>query len=88
MPDYKKMYFELAAKVAGAIDDLIEAQRQGEESYITDELPNFHIAELSAEYGEASDCEEPCLFNADQPFLQVVGAFGQADTQASGTENG
>ena len=34
MPDYKKMYFELAAKVADAIDLLIEAQRRGEDSYI------------------------------------------------------
>lgn len=34
MPDYRKMYFELAAKVAGAIDLLLEAQQQSEEDYM------------------------------------------------------
>jgi len=34
MPDYKKMYFELAAKVADAIDILIEAQQNGESDYV------------------------------------------------------
>lgn len=37
MPDYKKMYFQLAAKVADAIELLIAAQKQGEESYILDD---------------------------------------------------
>jgi hypothetical protein len=37
MPDYKKMYFSLAAKVADAIDLLSEAQQQGENDYIEDE---------------------------------------------------
>ena len=31
MPDYKRMYFQLAAKVADVIDILIEAQQRGEE---------------------------------------------------------
>ena len=30
MPDYKRMYFQLAAKVADAIEILIEAQQRGE----------------------------------------------------------
>jgi hypothetical protein len=37
MPDYKKMYFELAAKVADAVDLLIAAQRDAEEQYISEE---------------------------------------------------
>ena len=37
MPDYKTMYFKLAAKVADAVELLIDAQKQGEESYISDE---------------------------------------------------
>lgn len=34
MPDYKAMYFELAAQVANAIELLIKAQQTGEEAYI------------------------------------------------------
>ena len=33
MPNYKQMYFDLAGKVADAIDLLVEAQREGEEQY-------------------------------------------------------
>lgn len=36
MPDYKSMYFELAAKVADATDLLIKAQQKGEDAYIDD----------------------------------------------------
>lgn len=34
MPDYKTMYFNLAASVADAIELLQTAQQQGEEAYI------------------------------------------------------
>ena len=34
MPDYKKMYFQLAAKVENAVDILVEAQQLGENDYI------------------------------------------------------
>ena len=34
MANYKKMYFNLAAKVSDAIDLLIKAQQEGEETYI------------------------------------------------------
>ena len=34
MPDYKAMYFRLAASVASAVALLEKAQRQGEDSYI------------------------------------------------------
>lgn len=39
MPDYEKMYFQLAARVADAIDMLVEAQQKGEDDYIEDNLP-------------------------------------------------
>jgi len=38
MPDYKTMYFELAAKVADVIEILIAAQQQGENRYIENEI--------------------------------------------------
>ncbi|MDR0906776.1 MAG: hypothetical protein LBN00_11520 [Oscillospiraceae bacterium] len=38
MPDYKKMYFELAAKVADAIDLLVTAQQNAEEQYISESV--------------------------------------------------
>jgi len=34
MPDYKKLYFSLAAKVADIIELLIKAQQECEEIYI------------------------------------------------------
>ena len=37
MPDYKAMYFQLAAKVADAVELLITAQQQGENAYIEGE---------------------------------------------------
>ncbi|MDR0916179.1 MAG: hypothetical protein LBN02_03200 [Oscillospiraceae bacterium] len=36
MPDFEKMYYELAAKVADAIDLLITAQQRGEDEYVED----------------------------------------------------
>ncbi len=39
MPDYKEMYFQLAAKVANAVDILVEAQQQGEYDYSKEESP-------------------------------------------------
>lgn len=37
MPDFQKMYFELAGKVADAIYLLIAAQQQAEDTYIESE---------------------------------------------------
>ena len=34
MPDYKEMYFQLAARVADAIELLTAAQQAGEDCYI------------------------------------------------------
>ncbi len=39
MPDYKEMYFQLAAKVANAVDILVEAQQQGEDVFTEEEPP-------------------------------------------------
>ena len=39
MPDYKKMYFELAGKVADAVEFLIAAQRNGENRFMEDVEP-------------------------------------------------
>lgn len=33
MPDYKAMYFQMAAKVADAVELLIQAQQNGENAY-------------------------------------------------------
>ena len=35
MPDYKTMYFQLAARLCDAADLLTDAMRQGEEAYIS-----------------------------------------------------
>lgn len=37
MVNYKTMYFELARRVADAIDLLIKAQQDGEEAFLEDE---------------------------------------------------
>ena len=34
MPDYKRMYFALAAKVSDAVNILVAAQQQGEDEYV------------------------------------------------------
>lgn len=41
MPNYKKMYFELAGKVADAADLLIKAQQAGEEDYISENIESL-----------------------------------------------
>nr|WP_319489771.1 hypothetical protein [uncultured Caproiciproducens sp.] len=38
MPNYKKMYFELAAKTADAVELLVKAQQKGENDYIEGQL--------------------------------------------------
>ncbi|WP_019849861.1 hypothetical protein [Desulfitobacterium sp. PCE1] len=37
MTDYEKMYFQLAAKVADAMDILLKAQQEGEAEFINGE---------------------------------------------------
>ena len=53
MPNYKTMYFQLAAKVADAIDLLVEAQRQGEASYSEGSDPQLRL------FRPEEDDEEP-----------------------------
>lgn len=50
MPDYEKMYFYLASKIADAIEILSEAQRWGENEYIK-EGPSM-ISLLDTEHSE------------------------------------
>ncbi|HBC26071.1 MAG TPA: hypothetical protein DC013_01530 [Ruminococcaceae bacterium] len=45
MPDYKKMYFQLSAKIADAVDILVKAQRQGEKDYMEEEFPVFSLTQ-------------------------------------------
>ena len=37
MPDFKMMYFQLAAKVADAMDILLKAQQEGEVEFMNEE---------------------------------------------------
>jgi len=37
MPDFKTMYFQLAARVADALDILLKAQRDGEGEFMDEE---------------------------------------------------
>lgn len=34
MPDYQKMYFQLAAKVADVVEILLKAQQEGEDTFM------------------------------------------------------
>lgn len=49
MPDYKRMYFQLAAKVADTIDILVEAQRQGENDYTEEETSTIQFTDIEIE---------------------------------------
>lgn len=48
MPDYKDMYFKLAAQVATAIELLTDAQLQGEDAFSRDELELMARAKAAA----------------------------------------
>jgi hypothetical protein len=49
MPDYMKMYFQLAAKVADAIDILQKALQQGENDFMEGEAQIIRIAAAKEE---------------------------------------
>mgnify|MGYP007135362177 CR=1 FL=1 len=36
MPDYKKMYFQLAARVSDAVEILLKAQQEGEAQFMAE----------------------------------------------------
>jgi len=44
MPDYKKMYFQLAARVTDAVEILLKAQQEGEAQFMAEE----GLAEIKA----------------------------------------
>ncbi len=46
VPDYEKMYFQLAAKVSEAVNILVEAQQQGENEYAENETPTYLPSDL------------------------------------------
>ncbi len=50
MPDYKSMYLRLAGKVADAIELLIQAQLEGEESALED--PKQYDIIITEDLGE------------------------------------
>ena len=56
MPDYRKMYFQLAARVADALDLLVKAQQQGENDYVKDEAEIISLFNVSLE-----DDRDECL---------------------------
>jgi hypothetical protein len=49
VPDYKKMYFQLVAKVANAVDILVDAQQQGEDDYIESENLTVTLTDINSE---------------------------------------
>ncbi|SPF41141.1 conserved hypothetical protein [Candidatus Desulfosporosinus infrequens] len=50
MPDYKMMYFQLAAKVADAMDILLKAQQEGEEEFMDGEpFPGLKVMTIRDE---------------------------------------
>ncbi|WP_199242606.1 hypothetical protein [Desulfosporosinus fructosivorans] len=50
MPDYKMMYFQLAAKVADAMDILLKAQQEGEAEFIDGEpFPGLKVMTIRDE---------------------------------------
>lgn len=55
MPDYMKMYFQMAAKVADAIDSLQKAPQQGESNFMKGEEPQ--VIRIAAVKEETDDHE-------------------------------
>lgn len=44
MPNYKKMYFALAAKAADAVELLVAAQQEGEQAFVKSEKMSIHLS--------------------------------------------
>ena len=50
MPDYKKMYFQLAAKVTDAVEILARAQQEGEAEFLEEEpTPGIKVIPIREE---------------------------------------
>lgn len=54
MPDYKKMYFQLAASVADAVELLIKAQQQGEDGYVKDKTAPVAVLPMEKDKDETN----------------------------------
>jgi len=54
MPDYERMYFQLAAKVVDVIDILIEALQLGENDYLEGETPIFILTGVKPEQEDSN----------------------------------
>ncbi|CDX02903.1 hypothetical protein [Desulfitobacterium hafniense] len=53
MTDYKRMYFQLAAQVADAVDILLKAQQEGEQEFMNGEsLEEGKVMVIGNERGE------------------------------------
>ncbi|EHL07322.1 hypothetical protein HMPREF0322_01977 [Desulfitobacterium hafniense DP7] len=53
MTDYKRMYFQLAAQVADAVDILLKAQQEGEKEFMDGEsLSEGKVMVIPEERGE------------------------------------
>lgn len=46
MPNYKNMYFQLSAKVADAVEILVETQQKGENDYIESDSKLVLLSEV------------------------------------------
>ncbi|SHN53311.1 hypothetical protein [Desulfitobacterium chlororespirans] len=53
MTDYEKMYFQLAAKVADAVDILLKAQEQGEMEFMDGEPSLIKVIAFKGENGDS-----------------------------------
>ena len=58
MPNYEKMYFHLAAKVADAVDILVEAQRQGEADYVESEALILSLKDIQSNAKDQEKVED------------------------------
>lgn len=55
MPDYKRMYFTLTAKVSDAVDILVAAQQQGEDKYVENPPQVTPLREVKTEQDDDTD---------------------------------
>ncbi len=55
MPDYKRMYFTLAAKVSDAVNILVAAQQQGEDEYVENPPQVTPLREIRTDRDDDTD---------------------------------
>ena len=59
MPDYKTMYYQLAGRVADAIDLLTAAMQQGELAYLQSvEMPDENLPFTNDDSADVEDAED------------------------------